>query len=51
MTSSEAGGVRLVLESNMSRVLIDENGDGSADFNLWLYNVVTPTLEEGDFLL
>lgn len=48
--TGKAGEVGLVAEPGITRVIIDENGDGSADFNLWVDDVITPTLDEGDFI-
>ncbi|PSH64259.1 hypothetical protein CU102_22300 [Phyllobacterium brassicacearum] len=47
--TGKAGEVGLVLENDMTRVLIDENGDGAADFRVALYGVASP-LDEGDFI-
>ncbi|MGH6859798.1 MAG: hypothetical protein ACRECY_06045, partial [Phyllobacterium sp.] len=48
--TGKAGEVGLVAEKSMTRVIIDENGDGSSDFDLWVDNFITPTLDEGDFI-
>lgn len=48
--TGKAGEVGLVAEPGMTRVIIDENGDGSSDFDLWVDDIITPTLDAGDFI-
>ncbi|MCX8278682.1 hypothetical protein OSJ77_00575 [Phyllobacterium sp. 0TCS1.6C] len=48
--SGNAGEVALVIEKTMTTVMIDEDGDGASDFNIWLSSILEPTITEGDFI-